>query len=397
MWTQGSVPVPLDKFVEFVVDKQVDKDKEGQGQQGLPGRRLYLPILFPNDYWNLQKDYWPLSSENTSLLLNLHFQPISLFKWQLYAAQQVRNSWNFMESPDQDDDTLKEAMLDTNPYLLGLTFVISVLHSIFEFLAFKNDIQFWNNRKSLEGLSVRSVFFNVFQSLIVLLYVLDNETNFVIKISCGVGLIIEIWKIQKVTDVSFSWSAPWRLTFKDKESYKGTTKEYDRLAYKYLSILCFPLFFAYCVYSLLYNEHKSLYSFILGCCYGYLLTFGFIMMTPQLFINYKLKSVAHLPWRMLSYKFLNTFIDDIFAFVIKMPTMYRIGCLRDDVIFFIYLFQRWRYRTDYTRQNEFGYTGVEAEGANAKVNPAVNNGGNEASSSSTTVSANAEDTKEKEE
>lgn len=56
---------------------------------------------------------------------------------------------------------------------------------------------------------------------------------------------------------------------------------------------------------------------------------GFITMTPQLFINYKLKSVAHLPWRMLTYKALNTFIDDLFAFVIKMPMMYRIGCLRD--------------------------------------------------------------------
>ena len=53
------------------------------------------------------------------------------------------------------------------------------------------------------------------------------------------------------------------------------------------------------------------------------------MMTPQLFINYKLKSVAHLPWRMMTYKALNTFIDDIFAFVIEMPTMYRIGCFRD--------------------------------------------------------------------
>ena len=58
-------------------------------------------------------------------------------------------------------------------------------------------------------------------------------------------------------------------------------------------------------------------------------TTGFITMTPQLFINYKLKSVAHLPWRMLTYKVLNTFIDDMFAFVIKMPTMYRIGCFRD--------------------------------------------------------------------
>lgn len=60
-----------------------------------------------------------------------------------------------------------------------------------------------------------------------------------------------------------------------------------------------------------------------------MVTAGFITMTPQLFINYKLKSVAHLPWRMLTYKALNTFIDDLFAFVIKMPVMYRIGCLRD--------------------------------------------------------------------
>lgn len=28
------------------------------------------------------------------------------------------------------------------------------------------------------------------------------------------------------------------------------------------------------------------------------------MMCPQLYLNYKLQSVAHLPWRMLTYKFL---------------------------------------------------------------------------------------------
>lgn len=62
---------------------------------------------------------------------------------------------------------------------------------------------------------------------------------------------------------------------------------------------------------------------------SFTLFLGFIMMTPQLFINYKMKSVAHLPWRMMTYKALNTFIDDLFAFVIKMPTLYRIGCFRD--------------------------------------------------------------------
>ena len=148
-----------------------------------------------------------------------------------------------------------------------------------------------------------------------------------------------------------------------------------QLAFKYLGWVLFPLFISYGVYSLVYQEHKGWYSFVLGMCYGFLLTFGetsfmhfaahsvhvracvcvclhtyihtymcktssanishsvgFITMTPQLFINYKLKSVAHLPWRMLTYKALNTFIDDMFAFVIKMPMMYRIGCFRDGEI-----------------------------------------------------------------
>jgi len=77
-------------------------------------------------------------------------------------------------------------------------------------------------------------------------------------------------------------------------------------------------------------------------------------MTPQLFLNYKLKSVAHLPWRVLVYKFINTFIDDLFAFIIRMPTMARISCFRDDIVFFVYLYQRWLYPVDQSRPVEGG-------------------------------------------
>ena len=38
----------------------------------------------------------------------------------------------------------------------------------------------------------------------------------------------------------------------------------------------------------------------------------------QIYINFRLKSVAHLPWRALVYKTLNTFVDDLFSFVIKV-------------------------------------------------------------------------------
>lgn len=43
-----------------------------------------------------------------------------------------------MDDSDEDQDTLKEAFLETSPYLLALTIAVSILHSIFEFLAFKN-------------------------------------------------------------------------------------------------------------------------------------------------------------------------------------------------------------------------------------------------------------------
>ncbi|GBL81095.1 Cleft lip and palate transmembrane protein 1 [Araneus ventricosus] len=364
-WVQGHVPPPLDEFVEF---------DHASGD--------YLPILYINDYWNLMREYYPINETVKSLPIHLTFQPLSLFRWQLYTAQAMRSRWtsilgqDLMEESDEDQDYMKEALLETSPILLGLTFVVSIVHSIFEFLAFKNDIQFWNNRKSLEGLSVRSVFFNVFQSIVVLLYVLDNDTNMVVRISVFVGLLIEIWKIHKVTNVEINREEKIlgiipKIRLTDKGSYaESSTKQFDTMAFKYLSWALFPLLGCYAVYSLLYLEHKGWYSWVLSMLYGFLLTFGFIMMTPQLFINYKLKSVAHLPWRMLSYKFLNTFIDDIFAFVIKMPTMYRLGCFRDDIVFFIYLYQRWIYRVDPKRMNEFGTSG-EIETQRSVANGAV--------------------------
>ena len=46
---------------------------------------------------------------------------------------------------------------------------------------------------------------------------------------------------------------------------------------------------------------------------------------------------------------MNTIIDDLFSFIITMPTMHRISCFRDDIIFVIYLYQRWIYKVDKTR------------------------------------------------
>jgi hypothetical protein len=233
-----------------------------------------------------------------------------------------------------------------------------VLHSIFDVLAFKNDIQFWKNKKDIKGLSVRMIIMNVICQSIIFLYLLHNKANFMIIVSVGIGAVIEAWKINKACDVKWSWNGRRRLprvTIHDKQSYvNSNTKIFDEKATKCLFLFLLPCVLGYAIYSLLYHDHTGWYSFILSTLVGCIYTFGFVMMTPQLFINYKLKSVAHLPWKTFIYKALNTFIDDIFAFIIKMPTLHRLGCFRDDVLFFIYIYQWWIYPVDKTRVNEFG-------------------------------------------
>ncbi len=73
-WAPGQVPPPLDEFIEFT-----------------PSLQNYKPILWVNDYWNLNKDYTPLNDTVQVLNLTVTFQPISMFKWQMYSAQQMKN------------------------------------------------------------------------------------------------------------------------------------------------------------------------------------------------------------------------------------------------------------------------------------------------------------------
>lgn len=82
----------------------------------------------------------------------------------------------------------------------------------------------------------------------------------------------------------------------------------------------------------------------------------------------QLKSVEHLPWRTFMYKAFNTFIDDVFAFIITMPTSHRLACFRDDFVFLIYLYQRYLYPVDKKRVNEYGQTFEDQEEEKKKLN-----------------------------
>lgn len=279
-------------------------------------------------------------------------------------------------------EMIKEIFIDTNPILLGITIVVSIAHMFLETLAFGSDIAHYRKKKDNVGISVRSILANVFMQTVIFLYLLDNSqnTSWMILGTQVVGILIEFWKITTVVNVRVVPGGegsllPFTIKFEDKQKLTETeekTKEYDEIAFKYVYIAAVPLLIAYGIYSLIYDTHKSWYSYIITTLVGSVYAYGFLMMVPSLYINYRLKSVAHMPGKAMMYKFLNTFIDDLFAFTIKMPFLHRLSTFRDDIIFFIYLYQRWAYRVDYTRVNEFGQGGDDDEPAEQKKVEAEN-------------------------
>lgn len=65
------------------------------------------------------------------------------------------------------------------------------------------------------------------------------------------------------------------LRFRDRDSYaKNKTKEYDDIAMKYLSYVLFFLVACSSVYSLMYEKHKSWYSWILSSLTSCVYMFG---------------------------------------------------------------------------------------------------------------------------
>jgi Cleft lip and palate transmembrane protein 1 (CLPTM1) len=93
---------------------------------------LYNPIIYPNEFWNLRSQFTEINSTTTTLPLRIILQPMSYFKFQLFASMTV----GFREAAKQQGgggsemDEVKRMLVETNPYLLGLTGLVTILHMV---------------------------------------------------------------------------------------------------------------------------------------------------------------------------------------------------------------------------------------------------------------------------
>ena len=363
-----------------------------------------LPIMDANGDLLSNTNHTDYDYNLQNLTLEISIEPVSLGLFRLYlmmdnSNKMMQHQWGFTQ---HDQDQIKGLFVDTPPLLTFATFAAAMLHSIFGVLAMKSDISFWYTKDgadSLKGLSTNSVTFECVSSFVITVYLIDSDqTNKIVIAFMIAECFLGLWKVQRIRNIKkqiefkekiadyeisddesseseSSDDEPEQKVRSRKQKQKNKKKKdvkkqqkkkeaeekkkkkqeqgvdkvtektegLDEKATRWMLMFMIPVVIGYAIYSFFYHKHKSVLSFIINvsasCVYG----LGFIHLTPQLFINYELQSVDSLPWRVLIYRFFNTFVDDLFSFVIDMPLMHRLACFRDDIVFFVFLWQWYKY------------------------------------------------------
>ena len=108
-------------------------------------------------------------------------------------------------------------------------FTVNVFHTLFSFLSIKNNISFWNNLKSIEGISIRKYYTDVFFEFVVLLYLMDQDTSKLVVIIKVLELLTSLWialkmtKFEKRKDNKF----PYYKLKESKDEHVIETLKYD--------------------------------------------------------------------------------------------------------------------------------------------------------------------------
>uniref|UniRef100_A0ABI7VQ81 Lipid scramblase CLPTM1L n=1 Tax=Felis catus TaxID=9685 RepID=A0ABI7VQ81_FELCA len=226
----------------------------------------YLPILFIDQLSNRVKDLMVINRSSTELPLTVSYDKISLGRLRFWIHMQdaVYSLQQFGFS-EKDADEVKGIFVDTNLYFLALTFFVAAFHLLFDFLAFKNDISFWKKKRSMIGMSTKAVLWRGFSTVVIFLFLLDEQTSLLVLVPAGIGAAIELWKVKKALKMSVVWRGlrP-QFQFGTYSESERKTEEYDTQAMRYLSYLLYPLCIGGAVYSLLNVKYKSWYSWLIN-------------------------------------------------------------------------------------------------------------------------------------
>ncbi|KAI8065940.1 cleft lip and palate transmembrane protein 1-domain-containing protein [Gongronella butleri] len=280
---------------------------------------FYRPIVFPNDFWLLQKHAYPLPHNITELPLTIRIESMAMWKFNSLAV--FTDGFGGMTFSEMDH--VKQLFLETNPIYIGGLLVTSGLYILFSALSFHHDIQFWKQKQNFDGISLPSLSIQVMSDAVVCLYLLNGGCSWFMLALYGCHLVVGAYK--------------WLKVFGDRRDAPWSTQDAVHFLYWHgLTSTC-ALMTLYFVFQVLADI--GWYAMALGSLAHFIYVFGFAFLLPQVILNHQHKQILHVCKRTLLYKFFNILIDITSAYLIKTPSIHRIAWLHQDILYVVVLFQ----------------------------------------------------------
>ena len=310
-----------------------------------------FPVFYMNQFKEINNNYIILNeNENNSQTLSkitIKTKENHYFQWFFYIMS--KNILEFIYTLNIDKTTIQSIIVFfqdlNNGYGLLISSAIVFLSFIFQFKVIEKDINSWDNIEHYDGVSVKSLILDLILNVIICVYLIDkkNETNFVVTIGYLIGIIdilVKLIGVFKTNQMKKEMKEEERRMYEESNE---EIKQYESSAMRSMFAGSVIIIIIYMIICYNMKEYDSFYSYCLEMGLSYVYILSFIKMTPQLFINYKRKSVPQITMNGYIYKIFETFTDDIFTFFISMPLLHKISCYRDDIVFFIFIFQIFLY------------------------------------------------------
>jgi hypothetical protein len=138
-----------------------------------PGR--YGRVCYTDDLANTRSD-WVLAPGSQGPDVDLELTGISVgwFRVLQHFGAALHTLQHQFGLTEKELDDVKQLLSAGHAGVLALTYAVTILHTVLEGLAFKNEVQFYRHRKSFVGLSKRALVMNLAFGLVIFLYLYDS-------------------------------------------------------------------------------------------------------------------------------------------------------------------------------------------------------------------------------
>jgi len=207
-WKYGSRPLLL-RFTQFdnitlassilpELNRQLEIRREFVDSAS---QRKYEPIVFVDDSSLQGSSHREMSSNTSKEDPTMHITFVPTSPPVLFVRIVLERVIDILKGvlSESELDSMKHMVSEENFKRYLWTMLITFSHVILEYLAFQDEWSFFVGRKSYKGYSISAMAFSIVNSVVIFMYLLDNDTSMLVLLGVGKDICWSAWKLCKVT------------------------------------------------------------------------------------------------------------------------------------------------------------------------------------------------------